>query len=101
MVSDLFNITTTGVSPNAYSNDLTYTTATPYGSLGVNYKNESWMLYANLPVNSNNIKADDPLRNVSKTVNKVTFEPNIFAQYTFASFWKASVNANINNNFGK
>ncbi|HBV17844.1 carboxypeptidase-like regulatory domain-containing protein [Chryseobacterium carnipullorum] len=101
LVSDLFNITTTGVSPNAYSNDLTYTTATPYGSLGVNYKNESWMLYANLPVNSNNIKADDPLRNVSKTVNKVTFEPNIFAQYTFASFWKASVNANINNNFGE
>ncbi|PQA94748.1 hypothetical protein B0A69_09890 [Chryseobacterium shigense] len=101
LVSDLFNITTTGVSPNAYSNDLTYTTATPYGSLGVNYKNESWMLYANFPVNSNNIKADDPLRNVAKTVNKVTFEPNIFAQYTFASFWKASVNANINNNFGE
>ncbi len=84
-----------------YYNDLKYTTATPYGSVGVNYKNDSWMLYASFPVNSNNIKAEDPLRNVSKEVNKVTFEPSIFAQYTFASFWKASVNTNINNNFGE
>lgn len=84
-----------------YYNDLKYTTATPYGSVGVNYKNDSWMLYANFPVNSNNIKAEDPLRNVAKDVNKVTFEPSAFLQYTFASFWKASVNANINNNFGE
>lgn len=84
-----------------FDNDLKYTIATPYGSVGVNYKNDSWMLYANFPVNSNNIKAEDPLRNVSKSVNKITFEPNIFAQYSFASFWKASVNANINNNFGE
>ncbi|MDQ1098268.1 MULTISPECIES: TonB-dependent receptor [Chryseobacterium] len=108
LVSDLFNITTIpSANPinqtpaSAYSNDLSYTTATPYGSVGVNYKNDSWMLYANFPVNSNNIKADDPVRNVSKSVNKVTFEPNIFAQYSFASFWKTSVNANINNNFGE
>ncbi|MDQ0066857.1 carboxypeptidase-like regulatory domain-containing protein [Chryseobacterium lathyri] len=101
LVSDLSNVITSGALPAAYSNDLTYTTATPYGSLGVNYKNDSWMLYANFPVNSNNIKAEDPLRNVAKEVNKVTFEPSVFAQYTFASFWKASVNANINNNFGE
>ncbi|ALR32150.1 MULTISPECIES: carboxypeptidase-like regulatory domain-containing protein [Chryseobacterium] len=101
LVSDLSNITTIDVLPTQYSNDLKYTTATPYGSLGVNYKNDAWMLYANFPVNSNNIKAEDPLRLVSKSVNKVTFEPSVFAQYTFASFWKASVNANINNNFGE
>ncbi|OVE60791.1 TonB-dependent receptor [Chryseobacterium mucoviscidosis] len=107
LVSGLSNIITnpfTSPDPtpaSKYSNDLSYTTATPYGSLGVNYKSDSWMLYANFPVNSNNIKADDPIRLVSKEVNKVTFEPSIFAQYTFASFWKASVNANVNNNFGE
>jgi hypothetical protein len=85
----------------AFDNDLKYTTATPYGSVGINYKNDSWMLYANFPVNSNNIKAEDPLRNVSKSVNKVTFEPNLFAQYNFASFFKASLNGNISNNFGE
>lgn len=84
-----------------YYNDLKYTTATPYASVGVNYKSDAWMLYASLPVNSNNITAEDPLRFVSKSINRLTFEPSAFAQYTFASFWKASVNANINNNFGE
>lgn len=109
LVSDLSNIFTIPTpDPNdpetpvsRYSNDLKYTTVTPYGTLGVNYKSEAWMLFASFPVNSNNIRAEDPMRQVSKEVNKVTFEPNIFAQYTFASFWKASVNANINNNFGE
>ncbi|WP_279196407.1 hypothetical protein [Chryseobacterium indoltheticum] len=86
---------------SAFDNDLKYTTATPYGSVGINYKDDSWMLYANVPVNSNNIKAEDPLRNVSKSVNKVTFEPNLFAQYNFASFFKASLHGNISNNFGE
>lgn len=42
LVSDLSNIITVPSSDttplSAYSNDLTYTTATPYGSVGVNYK---------------------------------------------------------------
>lgn len=84
-----------------FDNDLKYTTATPYASVGINFKNDSWMIYANVPVNSNNIKAEDPLRNVSKSVEKVTFEPNLFAQYNFASFFKASLNGNISNNFGE
>lgn len=84
-----------------FDNDLRYSTATPYGSVGINYKSDAWMIYANAPVNSNNITAEDPLRNVSKSVNKVTFEPNIFAQYSFASFFKASLNGNISNNFGE
>lgn len=84
-----------------FDNDLRYSTATPYGSVGINYKNDAWMIYANAPVNSNNITAEDPLRNVSKSVNKITFEPNIFAQYSFASFFKASLNGNISNNFGE
>lgn len=107
LVSGLSNIITNPFTSSdatlasKYNNDLSYTTATPYGSVGVNYKSDSWMLYANFPVNSNNIKAEDPARLVSKEVNKVTFEPSVFAQYNFASFWKASVNANINNNFGE
>ena len=58
------------------------------------------MLYSQFPFNFNNIKADDPERNVSKTVNKLTFEPTVYAQYSFASFWKASASANLNYNFG-
>ncbi|MBT2621440.1 MULTISPECIES: carboxypeptidase-like regulatory domain-containing protein [Chryseobacterium] len=83
-----------------YENSLRFTEITPKASVGVNYKSDSWSLFANFPVNLNNIKAEDGLRGVSKSLNKTTFTPNIFAQYTFASFWKASANVNISNNFG-
>ncbi|SDQ44824.1 Carboxypeptidase regulatory-like domain-containing protein [Chryseobacterium soldanellicola] len=96
-------ITTSG-NPNfngpAYENNLKFTEVNPSASLGINYKSEAWSLFANMPVNFNNIKAEDDLRGVSKTLNKTTFTPNVFAQYTFASFWKASLNGNISNNFG-
>ncbi|TXF75997.1 carboxypeptidase regulatory-like domain-containing protein [Chryseobacterium sp.] len=98
-----FSTVTNGViSPYGtdYTNDLTFTNAVPYASLGINFKSDAWMLYSQFPINFNNIKADDPARNVSKTVNKLTFEPSLFAQYSFASFWKASVSANMNYNFG-
>ena len=92
------------VPPNfgdsAYENNLKFTEIRPYGSVGVNYKSDAWSLFASFPVSSNNIKAEDDIRGVSKSLNKVTFTPNIFAQYTFASFFKASVNGNISNNFG-
>jgi hypothetical protein len=84
----------------AYENSLRFTELTPSASLGVNYKSEAWSLFANFPVNFNSIKAEDAFRNVSKTLNKTTFTPNVFAQYSFASFFKASVNGNISNNFG-
>lgn len=87
-------------SSPAYENDLRFTEINPNASVGVNYKSENWMLFANFPVNFNNIKAEDDPRGVSKSLNKATFTPNIFAQYSFASFWKASVNGNISNNFG-
>ncbi|MGA9211347.1 carboxypeptidase regulatory-like domain-containing protein [Kaistella sp.] len=83
-----------------YANDLKFTNAIPYASLGINYKSDSWMLYSQFPFNFNNIKADDPERNVSKNINKLTFEPSVYTQYSFASFWKASANANLNYRFG-
>lgn len=85
-----------------FKNDLKYTTAVPYGKLGINYKNEAWMVFANVPVNFNSIKGEDTNenRNVSKSVSKITIEPNLFAQYSFASFWKSSISGSISNNFG-
>lgn len=84
----------------AYENSLKFTEFTPSASMGINYKSDAWSLFANFPVNLNSIKAEDSFRNVSKSLNKTTFTPNVFAQYTFASFYKASVNGNISNNFG-
>lgn len=83
-----------------YENDLKFTRVNPSASVGINYKSESWSLFSSFPVNFNNIKAEDQFRNVSKSLNKVTFTPNIFAQYSFASFFKASMSGGISNNFG-
>jgi len=87
-------------STQAYQNNLKFTEINPNASLGVNYKTDVWNVFANFPVNFTNITAEDDMRGVSKTLNRTTFTPNLFAQYTFASFWKASVNANMSNNFG-
>ncbi|MBD3904390.1 carboxypeptidase-like regulatory domain-containing protein [Chryseobacterium sp. Ch-15] len=84
----------------SYENDLKFTEITPRASISANYKSDAWNVWASFPVNLNNIKAEDAFRNVSKTLNKTTFTPNIFAQYGFASFFKASINGNISNNFG-
>ncbi|MFP3832507.1 hypothetical protein [Chryseobacterium sp. SIMBA_028] len=87
-------------STPAYENDLKFTRVNPSASVGINYKSEAWSLFSSFPVNFNNIKAEDEFRNVSKSLSKITFTPNIFAQYSFASFFKASVSGGINNNFG-
>lgn len=83
-----------------YENDLKYINATPYGSVRINFKSASWNIFSNLPLNFNNTRVEDHIRNHTKTLNKLTFDPNLYVQYSFASFWKASLNANINNSFG-
>lgn len=83
-----------------FQNDLKYINAVPYGSVRINFKSASWNIFSNLPLNFNSTRVEDKVRNDSKTLDRLTFEPNVFAQYSFASFWKASVNANINNSFG-
>ncbi|MCI3939384.1 Plug and carboxypeptidase regulatory-like domain-containing protein [Chryseobacterium aahli] len=87
-------------SSSVYENNLKFTELVPSASVGINYKSDSWSIFANVPVNFNSIKAEDDLRGVSKSLNKTTFTPNAFVQYSFASFWKASLNGNISNNFG-
>lgn len=103
LLTDFDGVTLTNqpdFSSPAYENNLKFTEVTPSASLGINYKNDAWSLFANVPVNFNSIQAEDDLRRVSKSLDKTTFTPNAFIQYTFASFWKASLNGNINYNFG-
>ena len=83
-----------------YYNDIRYTNSVPYAAVNVNFKSDSWLLFAQMPVNFNHIEASDIERNVDKSLDKVTFEPSFFAQYSFASFWKAGANGNISNSFG-
>lgn len=83
-----------------FSNDLKFTEAVPYVALGLNYKSDSWTAFLNFPMNFNTIDAYDPYRFLNKNFNKTTFEPSGFVQYSFASFWKASLTGSWNYNFG-
>ncbi|MBT2621284.1 hypothetical protein [Chryseobacterium sp. ISL-6] len=94
------NISTLKENPNDYTNNIKYINSRPYASLDINYKMNAWMLYLRAPVNFNSITSEDPIRNVIRSLSKTTFEPNLFAQYSFASFWKASMSGGINYTFG-
>lgn len=83
-----------------YANDLNYTNIEPYAALGVNYSADSWKLSSYLPVQFNSTKVEDLLRHEQKTLNKTTFSPSLYVQYSFASFWKASARGNIGYVFG-
>ncbi len=83
-----------------FSNDLKFTETVPYVSMGINYKSDAWSLFMQLPVNFNFINAYDPLRFLNKDFQKTTFTPSGFVQYSFASFWKASLSGGWSQNFG-
>lgn len=83
-----------------YANDLNYTNVKPYVSLGVNYSTDNWRLYSNFPIEFNSTRVEDLLRREQKSLNKTTFSPSLYMQYSFASFWKASARGNIGYRFG-
>jgi len=105
LTSDLFGTNDSGVSEHPgseFQNDLTFSKTAPYASARINYKGTNFTLYATVPFRFNSIKAEDPGlgREVDLHLNKTTIEPNFYAQYEFASFWKASANGSYSNSFG-
>lgn len=100
MTSNLYSINATNANPNDFLNDISYNYCSPYSSLDINYKKDAWMFYFKMPLNFNSISINDPFRNVSKNFYKTTFEPIVYTQYLFASFWKASLQSGISYKFG-
>ncbi|NAW50717.1 hypothetical protein GNY06_04720 [Elizabethkingia argentiflava] len=85
---------------NQYNNTITFNHTTPSLSTLINYKGDQLNLYLNLGVRFNHIKTMDQPGNSIINLQKSTFEPSLYAQYEFASFWKASINGNIQYTFG-
>lgn len=100
MTSNLYSIDATQANPNDFLNDISYNYYNPYSSLDINYKKDAWMFYFKMPLNFNVINIDDSFRNTSRIFSKTTFEPIVYAQYLFASFWKTSIQSGINYKFG-
>ena len=83
-----------------FQNDIDWNEVKPYTQVGVNYKSQNLSLNLTLPVNFYGIDYNDNIRNTGKTINKTRFEPNLFASYDFASFFKLWAFGNITNSFG-
>ncbi|WP_312194373.1 TonB-dependent receptor [Epilithonimonas vandammei] len=84
----------------SYQNNLEWNEVQPYTQVGLNYKSQNLNLNITLPVNFYAIDYNDNLRGTGKTISKTRFEPNLFASYDFASFFKLWAFGSINNNFG-
>ena len=91
------NMTSLG---NNFQNNMEWNVVQPYTQLGLNYKSQNLSLNVTLPVNFYAIDYNDNLRGTGKTISKTRFEPNLFASYDFASFFKLWAFGNINNSFG-
>ena len=83
-----------------FRNDLRFTQSVPYAAVGISMKNNALQLMGRLPVSFNHISAKDDFRNFEKKLDKATFDPNLFAMYSFASFWKAGIMGSWNHSFG-
>lgn len=83
-----------------FQNDIDWNEVKPYTQVGVNYKSQNFSLNLTLPVNFYGIDYNDNIRNTGKTISKTRFEPNLFASYDFASFFKLWAFGNISNSFG-
>lgn len=80
-------------------NNIRFKNLKPYAQMMVNYKKEGFETNLSVPINFNNISAKGT-GNLDKTLNKVTYEPRLFARYDITSFWKISTFAGISNSFG-
>ena len=81
-------------------NDIDWNEVQPYTQLGVNYKSQNFNLNLTLPMNFYGITYKDNLRGNYLDKNKTVFEPNLFANLDFASFFKIWAFANQSYDFG-
>ena len=101
LITDLNGETSGGVQNFGinYENNLKFKSLKPYAQMMANFKKGGFEANLTFPVNFNNITATDSQR-LDKSLNKVTYEPRLFARYDLTSFWKISAFSGISNSFG-
>ena len=101
LITDLNGETSEGVQNFGinYENNLKFKSLKPYAQMMANFKKGGFEANLTFPVNFNNITATDS-QSLDKSLNKVTYEPRLFARYDLTSFWKISAFSGISNSFG-
>ena len=101
LITDLNGETSGGVQNFGinYENNLKFKSLKPYAQMMANFKKGGFEANLTFPINFNNITATDS-QSLDKSLNKVTYEPRLFARYDLTSFWKISAFSGISNSFG-
>lgn len=81
-------------------NDVDWNEVQPYTQVGVNFKSQNFNLNLTLPMNFYGITYKDNIRQSYLDKSKTVFEPNLFANFDFASFFKIWAFANQSYDFG-
>lgn len=81
-------------------NDMDWNEVMPYTQVGVNFKSQNFNLNLTLPMNFYGITYKDNIRQNYLDKSKTVFEPNLFADLDFASFFKIWAFANQSYDFG-
>ena len=71
-----------------YTNDIEWNEVQPYTQVNINYKSNRLNLNMTLPINFYGISYRDLAHNHALDTDKTVFEPNMFASYDFAQFFK-------------
>lgn len=103
LLSTTYGVSTTDLETNYgqdFQNNRNFVESRAYGQLGINFKNTSWNLNLNLPLNFRSIQSDNLMNNNNLSRNKPVFEPSYFVQYEFSSFWKASSFGSVSFDYG-
>ncbi len=104
--NNLKSVITGEVSNNNYflgsdrQNDMDWNEVMPYTQVGVNFKSQNFNLNLTLPMNFYGITYKDNIRQNYLDKSKTVFEPNLFANLDFASFFKIWAFANQSYDFG-
>lgn len=70
-----------------------------YFTSKINYKKNNWNVRLTTPVNYRSFTIEDAFLEEARELNKLSFEPNIFINKEFSTYWESSISANLSNDF--
>ena len=93
-------LTSVNTQNSEFENKLVWTRSKLYFHIQTQYKKDKWRVEFSTPINIYNYQIEDKPLQRSQDLNRVTFEPTASITYDLTSFWRLSINVNLNNQFG-
>jgi len=85
---------------NDFSNNLNWFRSKIYTDIQTQYKIDKWRIELTTPINYHSYQIKDYPLQTSEQIDRITFEPRLWAIYEVNSFWKINSSINFSNQFG-